>query len=249
MLIRLIMKNLLMKKISCFFALYFLTVLIASTETVAAKTADSGNNLYLKAGFSVPVGRFGQSPTATQSMIASFNGKDGTGAKLGFNFELGGIYHISNTVLPEKFLFGIDGGMHFTSNPIDWSSLEMPGKYENSAFYFFGLKIGPIVSYVVNEDIILDGFFKVNPVGSLAGILDYSESGYKATIGGTKDMTFGFKKSIGVNLRYKALLLGAELNWGRINFDIKEEYSVGGGHNYTVKTPTTMVLLTAGIKF
>ena len=220
------------------------------------------NPVYFKIGISTPVGKFGQSPVAYRTISDSFNGKDGTGAKSGFDLEVGLISYLDDLPLNERFRLGINAALAGSLNEMSWEGLG--GGYtiaEYDPFIFAGLKIGPALSYNLINKVIVDGFLQVNPVITSPGKFAYVEALGNRTnfLAAVADRTFSVRKSVGFNIRYSAFLLGLEYNFGKVKYkyietgytQVNNSASTFNPYTnvYNSKTPTSTLLLTTGIKF
>ncbi len=242
-----------------------------NAPTVTKKTTDKGvfdNAFYIRVGQSSPKGKFGEAPTMSKSAVASFNGEDGSGAQNGVVFELGLISYLREVPLADQYKVGIDASLAFSSNRLDWTTMDE--NYDNEGtvpMIFAGFKVGPVFSYNIAGKLIADAYFKLNPgissgpdiyYASSSGTNSYNYSISNSTIvsdGG--EPTFSVRKSLGMNLRYSALMLGLEYNYGKVGYTLYESYdssvngtTVNSGDNeIEVKMPTSTLLLTVGVKF
>ena len=235
------------------------------TPTTTKTVTDKGvfdNAFYIRVGQASPKGQFGALPTMENTARASFNGEDGSGAQNGVVFEMGLISYFQEVPLAEQFKLGLDVNLAFSSHQIDWTSMSPNYDTEGAIpMVFAGLKIGPVFSYNPAGKLILDSFFKLNPCMSSAPEVYYDEylnanNSYSYTLSNDGTPAFALRKSIGMNLRYSALMLGLEYNYGKVKYSLYEDYSstVNGTttsnfDTFDVETPTSMLLLTAGFKF
>lgn len=216
------------------------------------------NAFYLRAGFSIPVGLFGQKPSLSSPILAIYNGEDGMGAVTGGTFEMGTIFYLRNIPLQEQFKLGIDvSWLDISWNNLDWGV--KTGNYQgmsvvnnNSVPYFFlGPKIGPVFSYNVIDNLIIDAYYKLNPVFYAGGMVDFFSEDGKHYYAET-DPGAGFRHAFGVNARYNMLMLGLELNTGTISNYVYSSTEENGNTQYKdgeVETPIKTVRLTLGLKF
>jgi hypothetical protein len=232
-----------------------------TTKTVTDKGAFD-NAFYIRVGQSSPKGQFGALPTMDKSARDSFNGQDGSGAQKGIVAEMGLISYFQDIPLAEQFKLGLDVNLAFASHKLDWSSMD--ANYDNemaASMVFAGLKIGPAFSYNPVGKLIFDVFFKVNPGISSAPEIYYYESkdlnnSYSYTLSNDGTPAFSVRKSLGLNVRYSALMVGMEYNYGNVKYSLYEDYygqvngtSFSNFDTFEVETPTSMLLLTAGFKF
>lgn len=239
-----------------------------ATPAAPAKPAptDKGvfdNAFYFKFGRSTPKGTFGDVPTMARSAEDSYNGLDGLGATNGINFEMGLLAYLRSIPLAEKFKIGIDAGISVSANQVDWTP--MNPNYQTTdqvPFIFSGFKIGPAFSYNIVDRLIVDVYAKINPCFSTPADISFYEDNadesysYSLTNAAVSP-TFATRKSLGMNLRYSALLLSMEYNFGKVNYSLDESfytYSSGtltnsGFRNFEAETPTNSLLLSVGLKF
>lgn len=149
----------------------------------------------------------------------------------GGQFEAGTVFYVNALDFADKFKTGIDvtyvsvAGYIHQKNALD--------NNQTNSYFTAGIKAGPCLSYNFAGEWIADGYFKLFPHAFVTGEHDtyYADTQYKL---GT---------SLGLNIRYKALILGCEFTSGKYDFD----YSGGEGiQNVSKKLPTT--LLSLGVK-
>ncbi|MDQ3189987.1 MAG: hypothetical protein M3Q58_00170 [Bacteroidota bacterium] len=221
------------------------------------------SNTYLRLGFSKPVGNFGSKPSSNVSSAKKiYDGKAGVGAKTGFTIEGGFISYFDEIPLAEQYKAGLDISFAYSHNTQDWSHWK--NGWEDAdyiPFLFFEAKIGPTFSYNVIGDLVVDGYFKLCPVLSYGGQVelydqdDFGNSSYY-TLSGNGGV--GIKKALGFNAKYNNMILGLEMNLGRINYNVSEEIDVYSSNNmdsysdtnyFDGKTPTGTLRFTFGLAF
>jgi hypothetical protein len=171
------------------------------------------NAFYLRVGSTKPLGPFGETPDNLGHFYDSYSGEKGFGAKRGIMAEMGTIFYL-DLPLPEKIKFGIDATfLDFSFNGVDWKDPDV----SISSFLFAGVKVGPAFSVNPIGKIVLDGYFKIAPTMVRVGYADYYSDNWSCYIEDTYHSVI--HKSIGLNFRYQALILGWELNWGEIKGD------------------------------
>lgn len=222
------------------------------------------SNGYIRLGFSKPVGNFSSKPSSSISSVKNiYDGKAGVGAKTGFTIEGGIISYFDDIPLAEQYKAGLDIGFAYSHNTQNWSHWRNGWEDANYIpFLFFEAKIGPAFSYNVIGDLVVDAYFKLCPVLSYGGQVelyeqdDYGNSSYY-TVSGNGGV--GIKKALGFNAKYNNMILGLEMNLGRINYNVTEEIDVYYS-NYTLdsysdtnyfdgKTPTGTLRVTFGWAF
>jgi len=221
------------------------------------------NPFYLRLGASLPLGKFGGNVSPVKSITSSFQGLDNMSAKTGPMLEVGTIFYLG-LPLQEQFKVGIDiAYLDFSINPVNWDNAGTDwasGDMYLSPFVFIGQKYGVAFSYNPIGALILDVSLKIGPTLTIPSELEdrrgnYSnneELSYNYFI--STDINMMLKKSVGLNFRFHALIVGWEFNWGRIN--TTGSYSFLNINNYTVHRvefnclmPTSSNRFTIGVKF
>lgn len=196
-------------------AAFFALLLVFTTMTYAQSNGVFDNAVYLRLGYGFPGGDL-----KTKEVITA-----------GAQFEAGTIFYLQSLKLHEKLKLGIDvtlAGQGFVNQD------NMFNNNQTNSYMKAGLKVGPCLSYNFAGDWIADGYFKLFPHAFGTGEHDtyFAETQFKL---GT---------SMGLNIRYKALILGCEMSSGKYDF----EYSGGEEpENVSIKLPATMLSL--GVKF
>ncbi|NVO20772.1 MAG: hypothetical protein HXX13_13810 [Bacteroidetes bacterium] len=180
------------------------------------------NAFYIKAGYAFPGG----------------NLKDMEVVTAGAQFEVGTIFYINALKLPENMKLGIDA----TYISISGYANRKQAMNENKTDSYFraGAKIGPCFSYNFAGNWIGDVFVKLYPHSFIMGEHKYNE--YSAA----NQTKLG--ASMGLNIRYKALVVGYEFISGKYDFTHPE--SAGDmilDKNVSIKIPTS--ILSIGVKF
>jgi hypothetical protein len=94
--------------------------------------------------------------------------------------------------------------------------------YPQISFYNIGSKLGPIYTYNIWNKLNVDVFAKVNPIWINAAIYDYqNEEPLKYFKG-----FMGLKYSFGMNVRYDFIMLGAELNLGKLKYQSVDDNDI-----------------------
>lgn len=202
-----------------------LIVAITLLMTISAfsQKSDKGvfdNAFYARVGYAIPGGDLKTSEAITA----------------GATFEVGTIFYINALTLPEKMKLGLD----VTYVSISGFANQKMSKEENKTDSYFqaGAKLGPCFSYNFADEFIGDLYFKLYP--NMFGTGEDENHGYSA------DGQFKLGTSFGLNLRWKALMLGVEMTSNKYDFyriPIDSETFTSG----TIKLPATN--LTLGVKF
>ena len=243
-------------------------------DTIIKQKLISDFAFYLKAGTSSPQGTFGSIPTRNKTPEDSFNGLDGTGARKGVAVEIGVVSLLNKFSVPDRFYPGLEAGLSFSSNNLDWSPIdEHYNTAEQHPLIFAGIKIGPSITYKPIKNFSLNAFAKLNPSLSNGPEIIYTnnddpKNSYSYSLVSEKKYAFGLRKSYGFNLQYSKFQLGIEYSSGNIRYDLKEEFyynyyytyvdpynydshsgvsSSEGTRTFKVKMPASMVLITIGL--
>lgn len=219
-------------------------------------------NGYFRIGFSSPVGSFADEPSSKINTLKQiYDGNAGVGAKTGFTFEGGFISYFDDLPLAEQFKAGLDLSFAYSHNKPDWTHWNNGWEdAEYLPFLFFESKIGPAISYNPIGSLVVDAYFKLCPLLSYGGNISMSEenasTSYSYYIDG--GLGSGIKKALGFNIKQNKMVLGLEMNLGRINYNITEYYYIMNKSNYTSdsdtdtfegKAPTGTIRCTFGLCF
>lgn len=94
--------------------------------------------------------------------------------------------------------------------------------YPQMQFYNIGSKLGPIYTYNIWDKLNIDVFAKINPIWVNAAIYDYQNEEPLNYFKGF----MGLKYSFGMNIRYDFLMLGAELNLGKLKYQSVDDKDI-----------------------
>ncbi len=151
--------------------------------------------------------------------------------KKGGAIEFGSIFYLNSLDLGSKAKLGIDVnyfsaskhtlGMENIEIDLDFGlggggsvSISFP----DYKFYNFGSKVGLLFSYNIWDKLNADVYAKANPIWANIAIMDYKDD---------SPLTYhtgfvGFKYSFGLNVRYDFIMLGAELNMGKLKYQSQD---------------------------
>jgi len=153
-------------------------------------------------------------------------------------FELGSLFYINALNLPEKLKLGIDATYISLSGFAEKDSLMK--NHKSVSYLTAGAKLGPCLSYNFAGKWIADLYFKIHPNGFSPVQQDNT---YRAPI------QFKMGTSFGLNIRWKALMLGTEFTSTKYDFKIFSPVSKA----LNSSTPTTIKLpaanLSLGVNF
>lgn len=209
-----------MKKI-ILFSLMSMIALVTYSQNSDKGVFD--NAVYTHFGYSIPGGTL-----KTEEAITA-----------GLQFEFGTIFYINKLELPEKLKLGLDATFVSISG---FANREMSKEENKSDSYFTaGAKLGPIVSYNFTGQWIADAFFKVHPHQFIVG--ETENHNFEA------ENQFKLGTSFGLNIRYKALMIGCEFTGAKYDFNsiINAGRSTLVTDTYSMKLPVTTISL--GVNF
>lgn len=236
----------------------------------------------LSAGAIFPVGIFSQAPPVVSgttalysSLYAPFQGTAGMGATIGYNMELSvfsSFRKLQVNSYPGRIglLYGLGGG---TMN-IDWSNTQWNtygSTLTTSAFYYFGIKIGPAFYLNPMPDMGIGAYLQIDPCLTTPGGVN-DEISYQNTAGdditghynvqSANSLEFNLNWSLGINFYYKALFIQLEYNRmhtaysGSVNEAIYTDYSSGAlqtitpsNYSFNSVLHTNIIKLNIGIRF
>jgi len=169
--------------------------------------------------------------------------------RIGGIFEFGSIFMLNSIKLAPGMRIGIN--LDYLS--IDYhkfSSSSLDQKYQ---FGYLGSKIGPSFSYSPVSRLVIDTYFKFNPVWVAGSSFMFNND----LIEDTYFLGFmGIKYSVGLNVRYSILMVGFEYNpgyakfrwWDKDNSELSDDY-MGNGNDNSDKTPVPGMNFTLGLSF
>ncbi len=147
-------------------------------------------------------------------------------SRTGFGIDLGNIFYIRNTTLPENMGVGIDASfLNF-----NWVRVNNRGMHNDASefeftnhFLTYQLRVGAIYTYSPVPDIHLDYVFRWAPTGA-ALIGSYNDN--PPDVDGAKDRHLGFgyglrRFNTGLYVRYNVLTLGFEWDFGGSTFSTR----------------------------
>ncbi len=152
----------------------------------------------------------------------------------GGQFEVGTIFYINSIKLADKLRLGVDVTYLSITGLLNMESSQNDNKTDS--YFTAGLKVGPCVSYNLTGDLIGDVYFKIYPNMFIAG--ETENHNYNAE-NQTKIGT-----SFGLNLRYKAVMLGFELTSNKYDFDLPvAARTIQATETQAIKLPVSFLTL------
>ncbi|MEI6059356.1 MAG: hypothetical protein WCR72_01545 [Bacteroidota bacterium] len=151
----------------------------------------------------------------------------------GAQFELGSIFYINAVKLPEKLKLGIDATFLSFSGLVNRDSLSKNNK--TNSYFTAGVKLGPCLSYNFAGHWIADAFIKFHPQYFITGEHDKYDAATQFKLG----------SSMGINIRYKALMIGCEFTSAKYDFDVATTTTRTALEttSKTIKLPVTFISL------
>ncbi len=200
----------------------------------------NGDDFYnaIKFGVVMPQGLFAQPITNPggdnfSKLTLPFKGKDGLGAKQGFNFQYDGFSSIGRAHERASVTthFGFQYGLEFGYIPLSWNNVNW-GIYNmnvgTSPFIYTGLKFGPGFYFNPTKDMGI-GLYATCDLNFMVPGGAYATYNYTDPAGNNtvtayyiQDTTVihtSVNASAGINIYYKTFIIGIEYNWMHTRFD------------------------------
>ena len=155
----------------------------------------------------------------------------------GAQFEVGTVFYINKLSLPDELKLGVDVTYMSISGMVNKDNLV--NNNQTNSYFTAGVKVGPCLSYNFAGKWIADLYFKLHPHYFITG----EQNQYDAAT----QLKFG--TSMGLNIRYRALMLGCEFTSARYDFDVAETASraLQASTSQSIKLPATF--LSIGVNF
>ncbi len=152
-------------------------------------------------------------------------------------FEVGSLFYINALPLPEKLKLGVDVTYMSISGLINKDNLS--NNNQTNSYFTAGIKLGPCLSYNFAGQWVADVFVKLHPHYFITG----EQNKYDAAT------QFKMGSSMGLNIRYKALMLGCEFTSAKYDFTVSDlsARSVQATTSQSIKLPVTFLSL--GVNF
>jgi len=168
--------------------------------------------------------------------------------RIGGMFEAGTFYMLNGLKLPDNMRLGINVDyMSVTYHRFDDTDTDF-----SNHFLFLGSKVGPSFSYNPVNQLVLDAYFKLNPVWASSCLILYNDDNLDDRVFAG---FFGIKYSVGMNIRYSFVMLGFEYNPGAVRlkeYDTDEDKFTDnylGNTNAGDRTPVPGFNITLGCSF
>lgn len=149
------------------------------------------------------------------------------GASIGYSIDWEGCRYL-NLPIDERFKIGLDYSFLAGLFTLDSRFKDDLNEFEYAPPLYAGIKIGPSVSYFLDENIAFDAFFKIGPVLGYGGSYNFEGTDgsfyYADALAGV-----GILPSIGIQARLGGLQLGLERSMGSVSqdFDLSLPYTSG----------------------
>lgn len=204
--------------------LLFAFATILAFSTFAQNSSDVLDNpFYARIGYSMPGGDLKSEEVITAGGL----------------FEVGTIFYLNSLNLPEKMKLGID--VTYLSINGFFNKKMSDDQNKTDSYFSAGSKLGPAFSYNFYGNWVGDIYFKVHPHQFMTG--EDENFGYNAP----SQVKFG--TSFGLNIRWKALMIGCEFVSAKYDFEIASPASKAALETIekSIKLPSTN--LTLGVNF
>jgi hypothetical protein len=212
------------------------TILIAAR----AQDGDLKKVNYLRLGFSLPTWKY-------YGWDDKSDWDDNT-KRIGGMLEAGSIYILNGIKIADGMRLGIN--VDYLS--MTYHLLRETDRNYGYHFMYLGSKVGPSFSYSPTDRLVLNAYFKLNPVWVAGSMWLFNDDNMddRIYIG-----FMGIKYSVGFDIRYSMAMLGFEFNPGFVKF---REYNTDenkltdhylGNINAGDKTPVPCINLTLGLGF
>ncbi len=208
-----------------------ITLMLLSLVIGYASAQDANKRLksgfWLKMGYDDPMSNFLYPKGATIKDRA---------ADYGVDFQLGTTFYIGPRI-GDKLRFGLDAGW------LDFSYIALNSNVGSNGMDFFlnALEVGPIISFAPNKTIAFDLYGRVVPSFSFM----YFHSDYGTTSQDEGYTGYNTNGLIGASFRVKFFVVGAEYNFGGMEYLSTEDSKYGN----LVKVKINNVRILLGFKF
>ncbi len=204
----------------------FASLIVLVSLAGFSQNSDKGvfdNAVYVRLGYALPGGTL-----KTEEAVTA-----------GAQFEFGTIFYINKLSLPEKLKVGLDATFISISGFANRTTSMEDNK--SDSYFTAGVKVGPCVSYNFTGQWIADAYFKVHPHQFIVG--ETENHNYEAA------NQFKLGTSFGLNVRYKALMVGCEFTGAKYDFEtnIAVARSPQEVSTQAIKLPVTT--LSIGVNF
>ena len=130
----------------------------------------------------------------SKSPLLAMQGRDGMAFSGGFSMDFGGMFYLRSLEIHEKAKLAIDWTI------LDFSLLRSDIMQND---FFVGTRLGPMGTYQVNDNILVDVGFSVSPCLGIA--VEYQV------------FNLMLRKNFNMQVRYKKFLLGFQLDYGNLS--------------------------------
>jgi len=197
--------------------------MVLTLASFSQKGSDKGvfdNAVYARVGYAFPGGDLKSNEVITA----------------GAQFEVGTIFYINAVKMPEKLKLGVDVTYVSITGLVNRKT--MKDNNETVSYFTAGFKVGPCLSYNFAQDCVADLYFKLHPNQFITGQED-------AII--VADNQFKLGTSFGLNIRWKALMVGCEFTSAKYDFKNSASAKAMTEPTSSVKLPITNLSL--GVNF
>lgn len=191
----------------------------------------------LNFGFANPIGKFRQNDLTKPFYEA-------VGAKPGFYLAFDGNSYFKGTV-DNPVKIGLSYTIGISVNGVNWEKW-VPGttEFESHPFVTADFKLGVIGTYDLNDDMSVDGFFRMGPLLGVAGGASWY-NGNDSYNFSTEGPAIGFGAGFGGNFRFHSVMVTLQLNPAKLKYlyymDSYNGSSTSGEVDYKVPVSTARI--------
>lgn len=216
---------------------------------------------YIRLGVNLPQGHFKSKFDPAIPVYENIGENGGMQASTGFAAELGRYFFFHSDPINDLFKVGLDATfISFAYNPFEWPGVSNYSGVSRYDLTTISMKLGPVVSFNVFEDVYADVFAKVVPtvVSSMNEAPDFdvedAAGNYEEFSFYDEDpVIFGWKSDFGVNLRYRkgTLTLGYEAgSFNTTSYYYRSSEATGeSGGTIEQKMPMGVFQVKLGLQF
>jgi len=221
---------------------FAIILLFATTIGVFGQDGDLKKQTYFRFGIAIPSWKY-------EGLDGKEDWPDET-KRIGGVFEVGSIFMLNSIKLSPGMRLGIN--VDYLSLNFNRFSLESDFGAVSENFAMIGSKLGPSFSYSPVNNLVLDAYFKFNPVWVAGNFISTDvEEDNEFWLG-----FMGIKYSVGMNVRYSILMVGLEFNPGfaKLRYFDKDEKELtqeyyGNWNDNGKRTPAPAMNFTIGLSF
>jgi len=192
--------------------------------TVVKKKADKGvfkNTFYFAWATASPKGRMNKTANSLNDIVTYGYG----GMASGLSFTMGSNFYfkeidMTKLGMSDQFKLGLD--VTYSSATICKKLNEtLIDGIEDLNLFYGAIKIGPVLSFNPVGKLVIDAKFTLQPTvvnyyNRFSAYRQLYNANYYESVEGT---AFKLRKGLGIYARYRPLMIGFELSWGKVKFN------------------------------